>query len=95
MAPRSTTATLLAFMYTFLSGSTISRAILGSAGIAALGLVLRHITLKEAKYISDLSTLGGLATEKAEEYDIIIVGGGDLDSYAVHNSITNLSLKPP
>jgi hypothetical protein len=80
-------------MYKLLPGSKVSQAILGSAGITALGLFLRHIILKEAKYISDLSSVGGLATEKAEEYDIIIVGGGDLDSYVLCNLTTDPNSK--
>jgi hypothetical protein len=58
-----------------------SRLILGSAGFAALTLVLRYVLSKDAKYISNLSNVGRLATEnESEEYDVIIVGGGKRDS---------------
>jgi hypothetical protein len=58
-----------------------SRWILGSAGIAALAVVLRYTLSRDPKYISSLSKVGRLTTEteSEEEYDIIIVGGGKRD----------------
>jgi hypothetical protein len=56
--------------------------ILGGAGIA-ITLILRHLFAKESKLIFDLSTIGqktrqvpGSRDHNFDEYDIIIVGGG-------------------
>jgi NAD kinase len=46
------------------------RLLVGSAGVLAASLVLRYLASKEAKLVSDLTSLDN------EEFDVIIVGGG-------------------
>jgi len=50
--------------------------LLGSAGVAAVTLVLRYIFSKDAKFILELARVGRQIGSEFDEYDIIIVGGG-------------------
>lgn len=58
----------------------------GSAGAAAIALVLRYIFSKarRAKFVTDFASVGrpthGASESEPEEFDIIIVGGGKLQA---------------
>ncbi|KAF9065075.1 hypothetical protein BDP27DRAFT_1298469 [Rhodocollybia butyracea] len=68
-------------LVSFIRTKSRAKAIIGSAGIAALYIVLRHLFAKlrkpTGKLITDLSEVGSeLGIDPNDEFDYIIIGGG-------------------